>query len=178
MKRVILEFEHADLILTRLCHQLVEQHQDFSNSALIALQPRGTILGVAIKEKLKELFKIDATLGALDTTFHRDDFRRTDRTLIPNSMEMNFEIEGKKLVLIDDVLYTGRSIRAALDTINDFGRPASIELMTLINRKYRREVPIQPDYVGGHIDSRTDDYVKVEWEGNNCKVWIIKDTDK
>ncbi|MDA0778159.1 MAG: phosphoribosyltransferase family protein, partial [Bacteroidetes bacterium] len=84
----------------------------------------------------------------------------------------------KRIILVDDVLYTGRSIRAALDAVNDYGRPASIELVTLINRKYKREVPIQPDYIGENVDSRTDDYVKVEWDNNQCKVWIITDNAK
>lgn len=177
MERVILEYQQVDLMLTRMSHQLVERYGDFSNAALIALQPRGTLLGKAIKAKLKDRFGLDVTYGELDTTFHRDDFRRTDKPLIPNTMDINFEIEGKELILIDDVLFTGRSIRAALDAINDFGRPASIELLTLINRKYKREVPIHPDYVGENIDSRVNDYVKVEWEDGKCKIWIITDND-
>lgn len=175
MKRVILEYEHAELILTRMSHQLVEQHGDFSNTVLIAMQPRGILLGKAIQNKLKELFNISVQYGELDTTFHRDDFRRTDKPLIPNVMNIDFTIEDRRVVLVDDVLYTGRSVRAALDAINDFGRPESVELLTLINRKYRREVPIHPDYIGEDVDSRVDDYVKVEWNGNNCKVWIITD---
>lgn len=175
MKRVILEYQQVDLILTRICHELVEQHDDFKNTAFIALQPRGIFLGNALRNKLKELFDITVPFGELDTTFHRDDFRRTKKPLIPNAMNINFDVEEKDIVFIDDVLYTGRSIRAALDAINDFGRPASVELVTLINRKYKREVPIQPDYIGDQIDSRTDDYVKVEWKENKCKVWIITD---
>ncbi|MEN8695902.1 MAG: bifunctional pyr operon transcriptional regulator/uracil phosphoribosyltransferase PyrR [Bacteroidia bacterium] len=175
MKRIILQYEQVDLILTRLAHQLVENHGDFSNTALLALQPRGTLLGQALLQKLKSLFNIEVNYGTLDTTFHRDDFRRSDKPLIPNEVNIDFDIEGKRIILIDDVLYTGRSIRAALDAVNDYGRPDSIELVTLINRKYRREVPIQPDYVGEEIDSRVDDYVKVDWEEKNCKVWIITD---
>ncbi len=175
MKRIILEKKQVDLILTRICHQLVELHGDFENTALIALQPRGPLFGRAIKQKLFDLFRINAEYGELDTTFHRDDFRRTDKPLIPNKVNIDFPIEGKNIVLIDDVLYTGRSIRAALDAINDFGRPDAMELVTLINRKYKREVPIQPDYVGENVDSRNDDYVKVEWENDECQVWIITD---
>ncbi len=175
MRRLILTYEQLDLILTRLAHQLVENHGDFSNTALLALQPRGILFGRAIQQRLKTMFNIEATYGELDATFHRDDFRRTDKPLIPSKVNIDFNIEGKRIVIIDDVLYTGRSIRAALDAINDYGRPNSVELVTLINRKYRREVPIQPDYVGEQIDSRADDYVKVEWEQNQCKVWIITD---
>lgn len=178
MKRIILEQEQVELILTRICHQLVEEHGDFSNTALIALQPRGLLFGRALKHKLDKIFGITAHYGELDTTFHRDDFRRTDKQLIPNEINIDFPVEGKRIILIDDVLYTGRSIRAALDAINDYGRPASIELVTLINRKFKREVPIHPDYIGEHIDSRNDDYVKVDWENENCKVWIITDNTK
>ena len=175
MKRVILDYKQADITITRLCHQLVEEHGDFSNSAIIALQPRGTYLGEVLVQHLKEHFKLDVLYGELDATFYRDDFRRTDKPLLPNNMELNFQVEGKQIILVDDVLYTGRSIRAALDSINDYGRPANLELLTLINRKYKREVPIQPDYVGEEVDSRMDDYVKVDWKENNCKVWIITD---
>lgn len=175
MKRVILDFKHVEYTLTRLCHQMVEQHGDFSNAAIIALQPRGILFGKALLAKLKEEFNITPLYGELDATFYRDDFRRTDTPLLPNSMEMEFNVEGKNLILVDDVLYTGRTIRAALDSINDFGRPRQIELMALINRKYKREVPIHPDYVGEEVDTRADDYVQVEWKDNQCKVWIITD---
>ncbi|MFY0643663.1 MAG: bifunctional pyr operon transcriptional regulator/uracil phosphoribosyltransferase PyrR [Bacteroidia bacterium] len=175
MKRVILDYKQVDITITRLCHQLVEEHGDFSNSAIIALQPRGTFLGEVLVRHLKEHFQLDVLYGELDATFYRDDFRRTDKPLLPNNMELNFQVEGKQIILVDDVLYTGRSIRAALDSINDYGRPSHLELLTLINRKYKREVPIQPDYVGEEVDSRTDDYVKVDWKENNCKVWIITD---
>lgn len=175
MKRVILEQQQTEITLMRLCHQLIEEHSDFSDSAIISLQPRGPLLGKAIKNILKDEFGIDVLYGELDATFYRDDFRRTDKPLLPNSMLMDFVVEGKKLIIVDDVLFTGRTIRAALDSINDFGRPQSIQLLTLINRKYKREVPIQPDYVGEHVDTRADDYVKVDWDNDKCKVWIITD---
>lgn len=178
MKRIILDKNRVDRTLTRICHQLAEDHSDFSGSALIALQPRGILLGKALKSRLEELFGLDVTYGELDTTFYRDDFRRTDKPLIPNTVNIDFDVEGKRIILIDDVLYTGRSIRAALDAINDFGRPDYIQLVTLINRKYKREVPIHPDYVGEHVDSRNDDYVKVDWNNKDCEVWIITDKEK
>lgn len=175
MKKIILPHQHVDLILTRIAHQLVETYDDFSDTAILALQPRGTLFGKAIVGRLDELFNIKSVYGELDTTFHRDDFRRTDKPLIPNEVNIDFDMEGKRIILVDDVLYTGRSIRAALDAVNDYGRPASIELVTLIDRKYNREVPIQPDYVGESIDTRADDYVRVEWTANKCKVWIKTD---
>lgn len=175
MKKIILPYQKVDLILTRIAHQLVETHGDFSDTAILALQPRGTLFGKAIAARLLSLFDINSRYGELDTTFHRDDFRRTDKPLLPNEVNIDFDIEGKRIILIDDVLYTGRTIRSALDAVNDYGRPASIELVTLIDRKYNREVPIQPDYVGESIDTRADDYVRVEWTDDQCKVWIKTD---
>ena len=175
MKRVILTYKQVNYILTRMCHQLIEKYSNFDQTVIIALQPRGSLLGKALKSKLKTLFGVEVIYGELDTTFYRDDFRRTEKPLIPNQMNVDFDVEGKRVVLVDDVLYTGRSVRAALDALNDFGRPASVELLTLINRKYRREVPIHPDYIGEEVDTRTADYVKVEWEHDQCKIWIITD---
>ncbi len=175
MKKVILEYNHVDLIITRIAHQLIENHGSFENTAIIALQPRGIHFGKVIVRKIQTLFNIDIDYGELDTTFYRDDFRRTDKHLIPNEVNISFNIQDKNIILIDDVLYTGRTIRAALDALTDYGRPRSVELVTLINRKYNREVPIQPDYIGENIDTRTNDYVKVDWEKNQCKVWIITD---
>ena len=106
MKRVILDYNRARLILIRMSHQLVEQHGDFSNTVLIAMQPRGILLGKAIKSTLNELFNISVQYGELDTTFHRDDFRRTDKPLIPNVINIDFAIEKKRVVLVDDALYT------------------------------------------------------------------------
>jgi pyrimidine operon attenuation protein/uracil phosphoribosyltransferase len=156
----------------------VENHGDFSNSAIIALQPRGILLGRVIRDLLKKHFNLKVRYGELDATFYRDDFRRTSNPLIPNAMDMEFSVENKRLIFVDDVLFTGRTIRAALDSVNDFGRPLQIELLALINRKYKREVPIQPDYVGEIVDTRANDYVMVEWKDNTCKDWITKDKNK
>lgn len=176
MKRVILDHKHTEIILIRLCHELIEKHGDFSNSAIVSLQPRGPRLAKAICQILKDLFNIEPLYGELDATFYRDDYRRTDKPLVPNTMQMDFVVENKNVIFIDDVLFTGRTIRAALDSITDFGRPLSIDLLTLIDRKYRRELPIQPDYVGEQVDTRGDDHVEVEWDDENkCKVWIITD---
>ena len=107
--------------------------------------------------------------GDLDITFYRDDFRRRENPLIPNSTQLEFSLENKKVVLVDDVLYTGRSVRAALDALLDFGRPSSVELLVLIDRRLSRHVPIQPDYVGHTVDVIADERVRVEW-GKNERV--------
>ena len=136
-KRVILDATHFDLTIKRLAHQLIENHNNFSNTVIIGLQPRGTFLADRIKSELLSInnkFKIES--GALDITFYRDDFRRRDEPLIPSETHLNFIIEDKTVILIDDVLFTGRSIRAGLDAMLAFGRPKKVELLVLINRRY------------------------------------------
>ena len=108
--------------------------------------------------------------GALDITFYRDDFRRKDKPLIPSATNLDFSVENKRVILVDDVLYTGRTIRAALDALVDFGRPKDVELLVLIDRKLHRDLPIQAKYVGKTIDSIEEERVTVDLEGQS--VWI------
>lgn len=173
-KRLIIEQKHLDITLHRLAFQLFETHKDFKNTALIGLQPRGIEFAQEIHKIVCELSgNSSIKFGALDSTFYRDDFRRNDKPLIPNSMMLNFSIEKMNVVLLDDVLYTGRSVRSALNALNDFGRPELTELMVLIDRKYNRELPIQPDYIGEAVDTRGKDRVKVDLQDGEKKVWII-----
>ena len=102
-------------------------------------------------------------LGYLDITFFRDDFRRTDKPLEANKTQIDFLVENKKVIFIDDVLYTGRSIRAALTAVQSFGRPSGIELLVLIDRRFSRDLPIQPDYRGRQVDAINNEKVKVSW---------------
>ncbi|MEW6468954.1 MAG: bifunctional pyr operon transcriptional regulator/uracil phosphoribosyltransferase PyrR [Bacteroidota bacterium] len=172
--RLILSSKQFDLTLTRLCHQLIETHNDFKDSALIALQPRGIYLGRRIHAKLRDILgKKDIKYGELDITFYRDDFRKKE--LIPNATRIDFIIEDKNVVLIDDVLFTGRTIRAGLDAMLAFGRPKDVELLVLIDRRLSRNVPIQAKYVGRTIDSIASEKVKVEWKETDKedKVWLF-----
>jgi pyrimidine operon attenuation protein/uracil phosphoribosyltransferase len=160
----ILDHQQLQIIIQRLCHQLVENHNDFSNTILIGLQPRGIDLCQRIIRNLES--NLENTIiqhGTLDITFYRDDFRRRKDPLVANSTSIEMSLEGKKVVLIDDVLFTGRSVRAALDALHDYGRPISVELLVLINRRLSRHVPIHPDYVGHTIDVVADERVSVEW---------------
>jgi pyrimidine operon attenuation protein/uracil phosphoribosyltransferase len=169
----ILDHQQLQITINRLCHQLVENHNDFSNTVLIGLQPRGIYLCQRIKKSLESnLPDYNLEFGSLDITFYRDDFRRREDPLVANSTSLSVSLEGKKIVLIDDVLYTGRSVRAALDALHDYGRPLSVELMVLIDRRLSRHVPIQPNYVGHTIDVVADERVSVEW-GDNERV-ILK----
>lgn len=172
--RIILSNKQFDLTITRLCYQLIETHNDFSDSCLIGLQPRGIYLADRIKNKLQLLLKNkQIKCGNLDITFYRDDFRRKE--LIPTTTAIDFIIEDKNIVLIDDVLFTGRSIRAGLDAMLAFGRPKDVELLVLIDRRYSRHVPIQAKYTGKIIDSITSEKVKVEWRETDGedRVWIL-----
>ena len=169
-KKILLDSKKIDLILNRLVCQLIENHKDFKNTVLIGLQPRGTYL----IEKILKIFKkkypsIDIKSGILDFTFFRDDFRRSDKTLKANSTQINFSIENKNVVLIDDVLFTGRSIKAALSSMDSYGRPNSIELLVLIDRRYKREIPIEANYCGAKIDTFKGDKVNVVWNENSKK---------
>ena len=165
--KVLLSEKKVNIILRRLCHQLIERHLDFSNVVLIGLQPRGTNLLKQLLILLKKEGLNSIKFGKLDTTFFRDDFRRNHQPLNARTTEMNETVEGKNVVLIDDVLFTGRSIRSAIDALMTFGRPNSVELLTLINRRYSRHLPIQPNYVGRTIDALESEKVVVEWEEFN-----------
>lgn len=167
-QKIILNSKEVSIILRRLACQLIENHYDFSNTVLIGLQPRGKFVANRIKEILEKHYNIaDIPLGFLDITFFRDDFRRSEKTLEASKTEIDFIVEDKKVVFIDDVLYTGRSIRAALTAIQSFGRPSEIELLVLIDRRFSRHLPIQPDYRGRQVDALNDEKVKVSWTEND-----------
>lgn len=164
----MLSSQEVNIILHRLACQLLENHLDFSNTVLIGIQPRGTFLAKRLKEMLEQDYGIsDITLGYLDITFFRDDFRRTDKPLEASETRIDFSIEGKRVVFVDDVLYTGRSIRAALTAVQSFGRAKAIELLVLVDRRFSRDLPIQPDYRGRQVDSITHDKVRVHWKEND-----------
>jgi pyrimidine operon attenuation protein/uracil phosphoribosyltransferase len=163
--KVLLEKKQFSITLDRLCFELIEKHGDFSNTALIGLQPRGIYLSRRLHARIQEILSNNKVLyGELDIAFYRDDFRRGNEQIVPSELKMDFSVQDKNIVLIDDVLYTGRTIRAALDALTDFGRPAQVELLVLIDRRFSRHLPIQPDYVGLSVDSRSNDKVKVEWK--------------
>lgn len=161
--KILLNEIKVSIILSRLCQQLIERHKDFSNVVLVGLQPRGTSLLEQLLKLLKEQGLKSIKSGKLDITFFRDDFRRNEEPLYAKTTEMSETLEGKDVVLIDDVLFTGRSIRAALSAIDSYGRPKSIELLVLVDRRFSRHLPIQPDYLGAQIDALQGDKVKVVW---------------
>jgi len=176
-QKVLLNATEVHIALQRLACQLIEKHDTFSNTVLIGIQPRGIYLAERIKNILETDYNIkNVQLGYLDITFYRDDFRRSDKPLEANKTNINFVVEDKKVVFIDDVLFTGRSIRSALTAVQSFGRPLEIELLTLIDRRFSRHLPIQPDYRGRQVDVINNEKVKVCWKENDGEdaVYLIK----
>lgn len=173
--RLILNATAFEITIRRLCYQLTENHNTFENTAIIGIQPRGIYLARRIHSILKELLPAEKILyGELDITFYRDDFRRRDEIAIASETKIDFIIEDKKVVLIDDVLYTGRTVRASMDALIDFGRPRKVELLVLIDRKFARHLPIESNYIGKAIDSIESDKVRVQWKETDKEdgVWL------
>ena len=168
--KILLNSKDIEIILHRLACQLIENHNDFSNTVLVGLQPRGSFLAKRLADLLKNRYHIkDLKLGLLDITFYRDDFRRREQPLTATSTEIDFIIEDKKVVFIDDVLFSGRSIRAALTAIQSYGRPENIELLVLIDRRFSRHLPIQPNYKGRQVDAINEEKVLVTWKETHKK---------
>ena len=175
--RVISEKEKFDLTIERLCYHLIEDYDDFKDTCIVGIQTGGVQLASRILDKLseiqsKELIKAapvnlsdssDIPFGKLDITFYRDDFRTSKKPLAANINEMPFVIENQRVILVDDVSYTGRSVQAAMTALNHYGRPKSVKLLVLVDRRFNREIPVRPDYIGVVIDALDDAYVKVEW---------------
>jgi bifunctional protein pyrR len=160
----LLNTNELHVILHRLACQLIENHTDFSEAVLIGLQPRGIFLAQRLVHMLSQEYNVKGIqYGALDITFFRDDFRRGEKPLVANTTDIPFLVENKKVVFIDDVLYTGRSIRAALTALQSFGRPTKVELLVLIDRRFSRDLPIQPDYIGKAVDAINKERVVVHW---------------
>ena len=179
VERQILNQKDIQITIERLCHQLIEHHDSFENTVIIGVQPRGKFLSSRIIVKLKQLLNTaNLESGSLDISFYRDDLRMREEPIVPDIMDMNLSLEGKNVVLIDDVLFTGRSIRSAIDALMAFGRPKSVELLILIDRRFSRDLPIQPNYVGRTVDAIDSERVIVEWKedvGKDRVLMVKKD---
>jgi pyrimidine operon attenuation protein/uracil phosphoribosyltransferase len=171
LKTVLTEQQIA-ITIKRLGHQILENHVDLKDTVLIGIQPRGIFVSDQLAKELRSLLPgQQVNYGKLDITFYRDDVAKGIH--IPNHTEIPFSIENKNVVLIDDVLYTGRTIRAAMDALMAFGRPAKVELCILIDRRFSRQLPIQPDYVGRAIDSIVSQKVKVYWKERDNRQEVV-----
>ena len=172
--KILLDEHQLNITLQRLAHELVENHLSFENSAIIGIQPRGIWLSDKIVKLVRNITGNEHILyGKLDITFYRDDVHQTSTLHVPEATDINFSVNKKNVILIDDVLHTGRTIRAAMDALLDFGRPSQIELMTLIDRHFSRELPVQPDYVGRTIDTIMSQKVKVTWAEHEGKDEVV-----
>lgn len=163
-KRLLLDEKQLEITIKRLCYQLIENHDDFSRSALIGLQPRGIYVADRIQRYLQLILNVsNLRVGSLDVTFYRDDFRRRE-IITPSENKIDFLVEDLKVILIDDVFFTGRTIRAGLEALMNFGRPQKVELLTLIDRRYSRHLPIAPDYVGVQVDTISTEKITFRWK--------------
>lgn len=163
--KIILEKTRFYITLRRLCEELIENYGDFQDTCIIGVQPRGVPLADRIVNFLREELEASYfTYGKLDITFYRDDFRTRSKPLSASPTEIDFIVEGKKVLLVDDVLYTGRSVQAAMTALQNYGRPESVELLALVDRRFNRHLPIKANYVGITVDSLDEAYVRVDWE--------------
>jgi len=176
--KILLNLDHTKLILKRFALELIEKHQSFQDTAIVGLQPRGIELANALKNEIEALIGSTIKYGELDHTFFRDDIGRGDIHL-PKPSKIDFSTNDLNIIIVDDVLYTGRSVRSAIDAVMSFGRPKRIELLVLVERLFERELPIKPDYYGVLVDSRnTNNYVRVDWESNNeVQVWLLENKE-
>lgn len=168
--KILLQKEKLNLTIQRLAHQIVEDLSSLENVVFIGLQPRGIFVAERMMDCIKKITGDDnLKYGVLDITFYRDDVRNELHTA--QTTQINFPVAGKKVVLIDDVLFTGRTIRAAFDALQDFGRPSSIELAVLVNRQFQREIPIQPTYFGMAVNTQTSEKIKADWDKEEIYVY-------
>lgn len=163
--KVIVSAGRFDLIIRRLCHQVLESHLEPDKLCIIGIQERGVLLAERFKTIWSELLENRPfPYGKLDITFYRDDFRIREKPLRASSTTIDFTIENKDVLLIDDVLYTGRTVHAAIAALQDFGRPRKIEMLCLVDRRFNRHFPIKADYVGLSVDAIDEAYVRVNWK--------------
>lgn len=160
MKKVIMDVLSIDKTLNRLSHEILERFSFIDNIVLIGIHKRGVPLAKRIKNKIKDINGTELKTGALDITFHRDDYR--ERLIMPEvkGTEVSFSLDNKIVILVDDVLYTGRTIRAALEELNSFGRAEKVQLAVLVDRGHR-ELPIKADFVGKNIPTHEGEHVNV-----------------
>jgi pyrimidine operon attenuation protein/uracil phosphoribosyltransferase len=159
-KAVVMTAADMNRVLARMASQVVENNPDLSNVLLVGIRRRGVPLAEKIAAKIKEVDGVDVATGALDITLYRDDLSTVAERPVINKTELPANITGKTIILVDDVLYTGRTIRAALDELIDFGRPRRVQLAVLVDRGWR-ELPIQADYIGKFVTTTEREIIKV-----------------
>ncbi|MBU4376047.1 MAG: bifunctional pyr operon transcriptional regulator/uracil phosphoribosyltransferase PyrR [Candidatus Omnitrophica bacterium] len=160
-KAKIMDKEAVDKALTRIAHEVLEKNKDTEALAIIGIKNRGAYIGSRLRDKIEAISGKRPPVGALDITLYRDDLTQIAEQPVVHATEIDFNIDGKKVILADDVLYTGRTIRCALDALIDFGRPNQIQLAVLIDRGHR-ELPIRADYVGKNVPTSLKEVIEVK----------------
>ncbi|AIZ44046.1 bifunctional pyrimidine regulatory protein PyrR uracil phosphoribosyltransferase [Deinococcus radiopugnans] len=178
-KAIILSDDETRRALTRIAHEIIERNKGADRLALIGIHTRGIPLATRLAAKLSELEGVDVPTGMLDITLYRDDLSEVAHQPIIRETQVPFDISQRRVVLVDDVLYTGRTVRAALDALIDLGRPAGIQLAVLVDRGHR-ELPIRADYVGKNLPTAASEVVKVklqETDGgvDSVELWDLAD---
>jgi pyrimidine operon attenuation protein / uracil phosphoribosyltransferase len=162
-KAQLMSASEMDRTLVRLAHEILEKTDDLTRLAFIGIRRRGVPLAQRLSEKIKNLEKLEVPVGILDINLYRDDLSTVSEKPVHNATEINFPVTGKDVILMDDVLYTGRTIRAALDALFDQGRPARVQLLVLIDRGWR-ELPIEARYVGRMVQTSTHEIIEVKFQ--------------
>lgn len=171
-KATIIDESGLERTLTRLAHEIVERNSGASNLAIIGIRTRGATLAERIVRKIENIENKAVPFGVLDITLYRDDFRMRLKQPSVRATEIRFSIDEMNVILVDDVLYTGRTSRAALDALMDIGRPSSVQLAVLVDRGHR-ELPIQPDYVGKAIPTSIGEEVRVQLKEDDEKDCVL-----
>jgi pyrimidine operon attenuation protein/uracil phosphoribosyltransferase len=171
-KAQLMSASEIDRTLVRLAHEILEKTTDLSRLAFIGIRRRGVPLSLRLAEKIKNLEKLDVPVGSLDINLYRDDLSTVSEKPVHSATEINFSITGKDIILMDDVLYTGRTIRAALDALFDQGRPARVQLLVLIDRGWR-ELPIEARYVGRMVQTSANEIIEVKFQETDQKEKVL-----
>ena len=158
-KAVIMDEASVSRAMTRIAHEILERNEGCENLAIVGIVTRGDLLAKELVDRIREIEGVDVPLGSLDISFYRDDFQ-THFSPEVHATDIPFDVDGKRIVLVDDILYTGRTIRCALDAVMDLGRPSRIELAVLVVRGHR-ELPICPDFVGKNVPSSHEENVRL-----------------
>jgi pyrimidine operon attenuation protein/uracil phosphoribosyltransferase len=159
VKAEVMDAAAIDRSLTRIAHEVLEANKGAENLALVGIVTRGSVVAERLADRIHEIEAADVPVGMLDISFYRDDLATRMNPEV-HTTEIPFDVEGKDVVLVDDVLYTGRTIRAALDALMDYGRPCSVQLAVLVDRGHR-ELPVRADYVGKNVPTSRKERVKV-----------------
>ena len=160
---LVMDEESIRKAIRRIAHEIIEQNHDLSRLVIAGIPTRGRTLAQRIAFHIEEIEKVTPAIGTVDVSMHRDDLSTRERVSILEATDLPLDLDGRPLILIDDVLYTGRSCRAAMDAVSSFGRPSRIQLAVLIDRGHR-ELPIRPDFVGKNVPTAPEDRVRVRFE--------------